>query len=193
MSRKTHLIAAAVFAGMAAFSIGEAHAGVPIPCTGEKIIKLAEFPPELHSDWRHVDLGYIFKYCFNGEFAGYIGVGKSYIKFNEEMQESLRAMNMPAPGFWSAAWNNKGVFWVEWTWLALSALLGGALLKNKLLHGTFAHPQVIAQREAASAAATQSAATSTTTASASVAATRMARVVTPSASTTGATPSFGRR
>jgi len=189
MARYTQVFVAAAIALMAAFTSQAAHAGIPIPCTGEKLVKVADLPATAQIGGQHFDLGYKFSWCFSGAFVGYLGNSSHYLK-SEAVDLLVGAGLIPplpeAPGFWSAAWHNKGVFWVEWLWIGLIGLAGGAGLKNKMLYGTFAHPDVIAKQRAAAAAKAAAATAPSATAA-------RAALPLPPGLPRAATPTFGRR
>ena len=190
MSRRSQWLAGAFFAvTLTTVTPTTAQAGIPIPCTADRIVKVADLPADFQKEGRQVSLGYMFTGCLSGEFVGYLGDGRQYLKLSDDMQQTIRASGQSAPGFWSSAWKNKGQFWVEWLWIVLVGFGVGAALKNKLLHGTFAHPNVIAKQQAAAAAKAAEAG-----GPAPVATTRMVRArVMPSTANGGSAPSFGRR
>ena len=88
-----------------------AEAGVPIPCTGEALVKVAELPPSFSfpgpsGEMRHVDLGYTIKHCFSGEWGGHLG-DERYMPLPDGGAQALAALAgleklPPAPGFWSS-------------------------------------------------------------------------------------------
>lgn len=126
---------ALVVMGIAAlFSASGAKAGVPIPCTGETIVKVLDLdtadlaaaqaqktgkPP------RKIDLGYKFSGCFSGKWVGYTGSSRSYLDLPEDMlrlllMKSGRKDFPPAPSF-------MGTFsasWVVWMYLVVFGILG---------------------------------------------------------------------
>ena len=178
--------AVAVFASEAG-----AQAGIPIPCTGEKIVKVADMPKTAMPDGTKVDLGYMFQYCFTGKWVGYVGSDRQYLELPDHLLGAMAILAgykelPPAPGFWASAWDNPGSFWVEWLWLGLLAIAGCGLISNKVRYGTFAHPPSTAP----AAPATPTRATATNAAPVATAV-RIARVLKPAGA--AGTPTFGRR
>jgi hypothetical protein len=126
--------------------MSEAQAGIPIPCTGDKIVKVADFPQKMATpDGKKIDLGYMFQGCFTGKWIGYVGSSSSYLNLPEELLLTVAAgpdnRSMPkVPGFWASARTNKWQFFAEWLWLGILSIIAGGLISNKIFHGTFAHP-----------------------------------------------------
>ena len=189
MTRRTSFIVALLFAALTWIAPGDAHA-IPIPCTSGKIVKVMELPESIQREGKQLHLGYLFSGCLGDKFVLWSGSGREYYSLPPETAESLLQFGLQPPGFWSAAWNNKSDFWVEWLWLSVVGLFGCIAINNKLRYGTFAHPNVIAQREAAAAA--KAAETAPQSAPTTVTARRLPRSLAPS-SAAGSVPSFGRR
>jgi hypothetical protein len=211
MFRVLKIAAIACVAALAGMS--EAQAGIPIPCTGDKIVKVADMPKSAMPDGTKVDLGYMFQWCFTGKWVGYIGSDRRYLDLPDHMLGAMAILAgftelPPAPSFWAKAWENKWQFFAEWLWLLLLSIAACGLASNKLLYGTFAHPRSTV--EATPAPAHQAAAAkaapvaphktaaapqrSTAAASSSPAAARMARVLKPATGgPAGAMPTLGRR
>lgn len=201
---------AAIACGLALAPQSQAHAGkVPIPCTSEKIIKVADLPGVAMPDGTTVALGYLFQGCFSGKWIGHVGSDRTYLNlpdaFFETMGPSrgLTAM-LQEPGFWASAWANKGLFWVEWLWIVVA---GGILLsvvfgKGKVKSGTAnaasaeslspAIPSPPSSQPASSPVATRLPASTRQTTGAP-AAERMARALRPAVGAGGAAPAFGKR
>jgi hypothetical protein len=157
----SHVLKIAVIASAATFAaITGAQAGIPIPCTGDKIVKVAGLPKNFVTpDGKKVDLGYMFQWCFTGKWVGYVGSNNRYLNLPEELLLTVAAgpdgKSMPtAPSFWVSAWANKWDFFAEWLWLCMLSIIAGGLISNKLFHGTFAHPSSHAKAEATAAPST---------------------------------------
>lgn len=96
-----------------------AAAGIPIPCTGEKLFKVSE-QGVARPDGSTIHLGYKTSYCISGEWVGYVS-DSQYLKLPNAADEASIAAafgyeSLPeAPGFFSA----PGTFWVEWLWLVI--------------------------------------------------------------------------
>jgi hypothetical protein len=152
-------------AAMAVFaSVSGAQAGIPIPCTGEKIVKIADMPKAAMPDGTKVDLGYMFQYCVTGKWVGYVGSDRRYLDLPDHMLGAMAILAgfqelPPAPSFWAAAWGNKMQFFAEWLWLCLLSMAACGLISNKVLHGTFVHPTSDTQTPAAPLRTMRSAAT----------------------------------
>ena len=214
MIRKASILSAALVGAFIALTPTAASAGIPIPCTGDRLVKIADLPEKFvmagvedlsreSLPKEKLQLSYLNKWCVTGKFVASLADGSGYYDLPQDMLPVIAILakleSVPqAPSFWASAWHNKGTFWVEWMWLAFMALVSGAATKNKLLHGTFTHPAVIEQREAAATAAgaaqvsraAPAPAARAATPSARPAAARVARALQPSG---GATPAFGKR
>jgi len=130
---------AVLFASCITLQEAEARRGVvPIPCTGDKVVKIADLPEGFrHASGVKIDLGYVYHGCFEGEWVGYVGSSDTYISFKPEMlmaAGSLAGLG-PAPqppGVWKAALSHPGQFWAEWLWVAILGLAPfGVLAKSK--------------------------------------------------------------
>ena len=161
MFRKTLIAANFAIVASVMFAPSTASAGIPIPCTGDKIVKIADMPDEMRINGELVHLAYVFQYCTTGKFVLAVVDGSGYYNLDSEHFQAAAEIAVAtgqlatipeAPGFWSSAWHNKGTFWVEWLWIACLVLFCGSATNNKRRYGTFTHPKVIAQREAAAAA-----------------------------------------
>jgi hypothetical protein len=146
MFRVLKIAAIACAAVLSAMTEAQAGIPIPIPCSGEKIIKVADMPKAAMSDGTKVDLGYMFQYCFGGKWVGYIGSDRSYLNLPDEMLATMAILAglqelPPAPSFWGAAWHNKWQFFPEWLWLIMVTAIGGGLISNKWRYGTWAHPR----------------------------------------------------
>jgi hypothetical protein len=147
----------AVFAGLLSLliTIVPATAGiVPIPCTGEKIVRLqdlAGMPPATTGS--PVGLGYLYTGCFSGRWIGHTGSDSQYIDAGSILLTFATAANggrePSEPGLAWGMWNYPVAFWVEWLWAGLLALIVGGGLRNFALYGTFAHPSSGIQTPAA--------------------------------------------
>lgn len=73
---------------------------IAIPCTGELIINVLDIPAmagvkigaNRHMREKRLDLGYKFKYCFSGEWVGYIGSDTSYVPLDANKLKALVAL-----------------------------------------------------------------------------------------------------
>ncbi len=186
----------AIFAGLTLATTTRSEAGIPIPCTGDKIFKVADLPAELkRPDGVKVDLGYMVSGCFSGRWIGYVGSSSQYLDLFKPASpgnlSSLAVMVaagwLPAmpeePGFWSSAWSHPGAFWAEWLWLVLAPLIGLTALFKQKTSDTGLTASNVAPTPAAAAPARQQPAAS------AVAAARIARAMGPS----GAAAPFGKR
>ena len=104
---------------------GAAHAKVPIPCTGEKIVKVADLPRTAEftlANGQHVDLGYLYQSCFSGKWVGYVGSSSRFVTWKDGTLPDIAATaGMPAlpaePGFFWGLYNAPGQFVAEWLWI----------------------------------------------------------------------------
>jgi hypothetical protein len=99
--------AGALAAAMVVASAVPAEAGIPIPCTGESIVKVRDIPNAPRAKNGHrVALGYKFKGCFDGEWVGYIGSRRQYIRLSKRRQLQLimlagyKRLPPPPPSRW---------------------------------------------------------------------------------------------
>lgn len=92
-----------------------AHAGIPIPCTGESIVKVLDIPVLAqvevdaggHKIEKRFDLGYKFSGCFGGEWIAHTGSDREYVAVDDaRLQMMLRAAGRttlpPVPSFWKS-------------------------------------------------------------------------------------------
>lgn len=118
-----------------------AEAGVPIPCTGESIVKVLDIPSLAQVDVdaqgrrieRRFDLGYKFSGCFGGEWVAHVGSDHKYVTVGEaKLQQMLRAAGRselpPAPSFWSSG-NSIPVY--IWLGILTVGAIGAVLSKSK--------------------------------------------------------------
>lgn len=75
-----------------------AQAGVPIPCTGETLVKVVDVPAfrgmkikaNADLDEKRLDLGYKFIGCFGGgQWVGYLGHSTRYLPLDDKMLQGL--------------------------------------------------------------------------------------------------------
>lgn len=101
-----------------------AEAGIPIPCTGESIVKVLDIPVlaqvEVDAAGRRIekrfDLGYKFSGCTGGEWVAYVGNDREYVSVSQaRLQDMLRAAGRselpPAPSFWSSSNSTPVYIW----------------------------------------------------------------------------------
>jgi hypothetical protein len=101
----------AVAAGVSAMAVAPAaQAKIPIPCTGDRIVKVVDIPAAKQPPNMTIDLGYKFPGCFeDGEWIGYTGKSGSYIKLDEPRLKLVLEMAglkepPPAPSRWQYPW-----------------------------------------------------------------------------------------
>lgn len=117
-ANKSLVAATAIMAG-AVLMVTPAQAGIPIPCTGEKLTKISE-NGVARPDGSTVYLGYKTSYCITGEWVGYVS-DTQYMTLPNQTDEATIAAAFgyaalpDAPGFFST----PGTFWVEWLWLVI--------------------------------------------------------------------------
>lgn len=117
-----------------------AEAGIPIPCTGESIVKVLDIPGlaqvEVDAMGRRIekrfDLGYKFSGCSGGEWVAHVGSDREYVSVSQvRLQDMLRAAGRtelpPVPSFWSSS-NSTPVY----IWLAI---IGFAIVATVLQKG----------------------------------------------------------
>jgi hypothetical protein len=116
--------------------VSEASAGIPIPCTGEKVVTVKETPPEMRLPTRegpvHVNLGYLFKGCTDGEWVAYSGSGSSFYRLPEPAMRVLLASaglsDFPSkPSFLLT----PSASWAAWLWIVMGGFFLVGALKNK--------------------------------------------------------------
>jgi hypothetical protein len=128
MIKRLYLLAS-LLAGLGLGSIA-AQAKVPIPCTSEKIVKVADLPRTeafAMPGGQHVDLGYLYQGCFSGQWIGYVGSSSRYMTWKDGMLPEVAATagmkTLPAaPGFFWGLFNAPGAFFVEWIWVLVIGL-----------------------------------------------------------------------
>ncbi len=102
-----------------------ASAGI-LPCTGQSLIKVQDvfYPRGLEGRQiiklleQQVNLGYLFKGCFKGEWVGFIAEGQPHIPLTDQQLRALLYVTglkelPPTPSYWSSPENHrKGVMWL---------------------------------------------------------------------------------
>lgn len=90
---------------------------VPIPCTGERLVKVLDIPWPATGGMPKIDLGYKFTGCWGGEWVGYTGGSGKYLQLSTEQMTILLLMagrkELPSPPF---RLFHPGAMWVEWLW-----------------------------------------------------------------------------
>lgn len=113
---------------------------VPIPCTGERLVKVLDIPWPATGGMPKIDLGYKFTGCWGGEWIGYTGESGKYLHLSTEQMSLLLLMagrkELPSPPF---RLFYPGSMWVEWLW-ALVILFAFASTNWKS-RGTASEPQ----------------------------------------------------
>ncbi len=117
-----------------------AEAGVPIPCTGESLVKVLDIPAlaseEVDAHGRKTvsrrDLGYKFSGCTGGEWVVHVGSDSRYIPLSDgQLQLMLLAAGLteppPVPSFWSSRQSVPVYIWG----FAVGLLAIGALFKGR--------------------------------------------------------------
>lgn len=126
------IIAGAVAAVAVCVPVHDAEARrgiVPIPCTSDKVVKVADLPTTFrHKSGTKIDLGYVYHGCFSGEWAGYLGGSDKYIPFKSDMVKTVGAFaglgpSPQAPSVWASAMSHPGQFWAEWLWVAILGMV----------------------------------------------------------------------
>ncbi len=115
-----------------------AEAKVPIPCTGDKIVKVAEMPktPAFKTpSGQQVDLGYLYEGCFKGKWVGYVGSSRRFVTWPQGVLPVLITgaglSGVPEPpGIMWGLWHAPGQFLAEWIWIAVVACLAAAVTIN---------------------------------------------------------------
>lgn len=120
-------------------STAPSEAGVPIPCTGESLVKVLDIPAlahvEVDASGRETksrrDLGYKFSGCTGGEWVVHVGSKTRYIPLSEgQLQLMLLAAGLteppPAPSFWSSGQSVPVYIWgVAIGFVAIGVLFKG--------------------------------------------------------------------
>lgn len=111
-----------------------AQAGIPIPCTGQKIVLVQpiEVPEESRPQHGGLGLGYLFNGCFSGRWVTHVGSSSQYKEGGDAMLALAAAGSgkVPSePGLFGAMLSHPGSFWVEWLWLVIGMFIavGSAL------------------------------------------------------------------
>lgn len=104
-----------ILAGLTALALASAapaEAKIPIPCTGDRIVKVVDIPAANQPPNMTIDLGYKFPGCFSdGEWVGYIGKSDQYIKLDEQRLKLVTSMAglkelPPEPSRWQYPWES---------------------------------------------------------------------------------------
>jgi hypothetical protein len=111
-----------------AIGVDHAEAGkLPIPCTGERIMKVMTLPqkPEFTTrTGQHIDLGYLYQGCSSGKWIGYTGSSSQYVTFKDGMLPAVLAAAgiaaMPSePSLLAGLFGAPTQFWGEWLWIVI--------------------------------------------------------------------------
>lgn len=113
---------------------GPAAARIPIPCTGETLVKVLdipalngmEVPANKHMKEKRIDLGYKFSGCSSeGEWVGHIGSSKSYIKLDGDKLQRLMDLAglkaLPPP---PSPWSQAGILFPAGLWVVIIGFVG---------------------------------------------------------------------
>jgi hypothetical protein len=157
------LVAAIAVLGLTAMA---AEAKVPIPCTGEKVVKVMDLPKvEAFSmpGGQHVDLGYLYQSCFSGKWIGYVAGSSRYMSWKDGMLPEAMAAggvsSMPQePGFFWGLIHAPRAFMAEWAWIVTIIIIGISVwfsgrADKKRVEAERAEFEAAAQAVAASASA----------------------------------------
>jgi hypothetical protein len=121
--RGTSEVRLAALALAAMFMSSAASAGVPIPCTGERLIKVSEEGMK-RPDGVIVYLGYKYSGCSDGAWVGYLST-RQYLTLRDgdaaaaKLAVAVGLRTLPEPPSRLA---HPGTFWVEWLWGVLASL-----------------------------------------------------------------------
>ena len=118
-----------------------AQAKVPIPCTGESIVKVLDIPAtrglELPVNKGMpepvLNLGYKFKYCFGGEWVGHVGGESRYLPLDDNGLKALLALaGLTAPPPTPTIFSHPSAHMALWTWLIVLGCVGvGCYVQKK--------------------------------------------------------------
>ena len=110
-----------------------AEAKIHIPCTGDRLVKVAEVPAARQPPGQVIHLGYLFPGCFSeGEWIGFSNESGKYYKLNDAQRADLvrraglRALP-PTPSRWSYPFDALLIELITMGVLAL--VLGWELIK----------------------------------------------------------------
>lgn len=122
--------------------VAPASAGIPIPCTGETLVKVLDIPAlagiEVPANrtmaTKRLDLGWKFTGCSGGEWIGHIGSNSSYVSLDaERLTMLLGAAGLteppPVPSFWSTSSNYGPV--LLWGGIGILAVFGTLAQKRR--------------------------------------------------------------
>lgn len=129
--RMGRLLAAITVAMAIAAGSHAAQAGIPIPCTGEKIVLVqpVELPAEVDGEVSagNVGLGYLFTGCFSGRWITHVGSDSQYREGGAALLAMVAMTNggrlTAEPGLFGAMLKHPGAFWAEWLWVVLGTLI----------------------------------------------------------------------
>ncbi len=124
---KLTLFAVVVTAGVC--GLAETSNAVPMPCTGDRLVKIVEIPAVNQPRDFTVELGYKFPGCFSdGEWIGYVNSEK-YIKLNPTKSAAILEMAglkefPPTPSRLQYPWEALGLEIIEGSVLIAALLYG---------------------------------------------------------------------
>lgn len=123
------IMLAALLAGVSVAEAGK----VPIPCTGEKIVRVADLPAAIDAgNGRHLGLGYLYTGCFSGKWIGHVGSDTQYnaaagpLLF-AAMTDANKGVAPQEPGFLWGLWSHPGQFVAEWIWIVMLSCIAIAI------------------------------------------------------------------
>lgn len=137
------------------FLVDPVQAGIPLPCTGESIVKVLDvpatkglsIPANRDMDIKVIDLGYKFKGCLGGEWVGYIGSSRRYLPLTPSALKSLlelagRKEPPPVPTMLTHPSGNMA----NWFWLVMLGLVVvGSFLKRAPKTGVVSPEEAMAE------------------------------------------------
>ncbi|MEQ1650769.1 MAG: hypothetical protein ABL898_19505 [Hyphomicrobiaceae bacterium] len=142
---KAVILSLSMMAG-AALVPSQAHAGVPIPCTGDRVIAMPGFEMGKNAKGENLQLAYLINYCVSGKWIVNVTNGSGYYDVNDKMLSEMQKAGAvpPAPSALTAPFKNPKTYWVEWLWLVI--IVGAGI--SVLINGTGAKQDEYAQRAA---------------------------------------------
>lgn len=135
-----------------------AAAGIPLPCSGNKVVLVARTGPEIEVQamsgrWIHADLGYRFSGCGGGDWVAYPGPKLGYQELDEAQVRAYAASaglaDVPdRPSYLL----HPSASWATWLWILVGSFvaIGSMLAGFAQRHGgdvpSSARPSGLRQR-----------------------------------------------
>lgn len=104
--RSRFVVTAAIVMGLSLVASAPAEAKIYIPCTGDRLVTVAEVPKEKQDNGRIIHLGYRFPGCIgDGEWIGTTDQSDKFYKLNEgQLKELVQRAGLkqlpPTPSRW---------------------------------------------------------------------------------------------